>query len=87
MSKQLDNEKELEEKVNSLDERMKKIKQERKDTLKELEYVKRRKQDEFYIRLGKLYEESMLREGNADGLPEDLKEEFEKRIGEKPEYE
>lgn len=87
MSKQLDNEKKLEEKINSLDERLKKIKQERKDTLKELEYVKRRKQDEFYIRLGKLYEESMLREGNADGLPEDLKEEIEKRIGEKPEYE
>lgn len=82
-----DSEKELKEKLHSLDERMKKIKQERKDTLKELEYVKRRKQDEFYIRMGKLYEERILREGNADGLPEDLKEEIEKRIEEKPEYE
>lgn len=82
-----DTEKELKEKLHLLDEKMKKIKQERKDTLKELEYVKRRKQDEFYIRMGEIYEEWMLREGDVEHLPEDLQEEIRKKLRGKPEYE
>lgn len=82
-----DTEKEIKEKLHLLDERIKKMKQERKDMLKELEYVKRRKQDEFYIRMGEIYEEWMLKEGDVEHLPEDLQEEIKKKLRGKPEYE
>ena len=83
-----DPEKDLEEKINAIDEKIKRLRQERKDTIKELEFVKRRKKDEFFIKLGQVYIEKIKENPyNADAavalgdLPEDLAEILEEHIG------
>lgn len=83
-----DQEKDLQEKIDAIDEKIKRLRQERKDTIKELEFVKRRKKDELFIKLGQAYVEKIKEDPyNSDAavalgdLPEDLAEILEEHIG------
>lgn len=79
-----DPEKDLEEKINAIDEKIKRLRQDRKEVLKEIEYVQRRKKDEFFIKLGEAYIEKIKKDPyNAvtlGDLPEDLAEILEEHI-------